>query len=160
MSVARPGFDAEVNALGTIQVLEAAREHGAHVVFSSTGGAIYGESTRPRARDLPTRRFAVRDLKFAAEQYLRCTTASTSPATWRCATATSTGRARTRTARPASSRSSSAGWTAGAAIFGDGSQTRDYVFVGDVVAATLAAADRRGGVFNVGTSRETWWSSC
>src|SRR5512132_2723263 len=39
VSVARPDFDAEVNALGTIQVLEAAREQGAHVVFSSTGGA-------------------------------------------------------------------------------------------------------------------------
>jgi len=40
-------------------------------------------------------------------------------------------------------------------IYGDGTQTRDYVFVGDVVAATLAAAEHDGGVFNVGTGRET-----
>jgi UDP-glucose 4-epimerase len=40
-------------------------------------------------------------------------------------------------------------------IFGDGTQTRDYVYVGDVVAATLAAGGRAGGVFNVGTGRET-----
>jgi UDP-glucose 4-epimerase len=40
-------------------------------------------------------------------------------------------------------------------IFGDGTQTRDYVFVGDVVRATLAAAERDGGVYNVGTGRET-----
>jgi UDP-glucose 4-epimerase len=40
-------------------------------------------------------------------------------------------------------------------IYGDGTQTRDYVFVGDVVAATLAAADHEGGVFNVGSGKET-----
>jgi UDP-glucose 4-epimerase len=40
-------------------------------------------------------------------------------------------------------------------VFGDGSQTRDYVYVGDVVRATLAAAERDGGVYNVGTGRET-----
>jgi UDP-glucose 4-epimerase len=40
-------------------------------------------------------------------------------------------------------------------IYGDGRQTRDYVFVGDVVAATLAAAGHDGGVFNVGTGEET-----
>jgi UDP-glucose 4-epimerase len=40
-------------------------------------------------------------------------------------------------------------------IFGDGRQTRDYVFVGDVVAATLSAAGVDGGVYNVGTATET-----
>jgi UDP-glucose 4-epimerase len=40
-------------------------------------------------------------------------------------------------------------------IFGDGLQTRDYVFVGDVVAATLAAAGRSAGIYNVGTGIET-----
>jgi UDP-glucose 4-epimerase len=40
-------------------------------------------------------------------------------------------------------------------IFGDGTQTRDYVYVGDVVRATLAAVGQAGGVFNVGTGRET-----
>jgi UDP-glucose 4-epimerase len=40
-------------------------------------------------------------------------------------------------------------------IFGDGLQTRDFVFVGDVVAGMLAAAEARGGVFNIGTGTET-----
>jgi UDP-glucose 4-epimerase len=40
-------------------------------------------------------------------------------------------------------------------IFGDGLQTRDFVYVGDVVGALLAAADRDGGTFNIGTGQET-----
>jgi UDP-glucose 4-epimerase len=40
-------------------------------------------------------------------------------------------------------------------VFGDGRQTRDYIYVGDVARASLAAAGARGGVFNVGTGRET-----
>jgi UDP-glucose 4-epimerase len=40
-------------------------------------------------------------------------------------------------------------------IWGDGSAWRDYVYVGDVVRATLAAAGQNGGVFNVGTGRDT-----
>src|SRR4030095_2619817 len=43
VSVERPDLDADVNVVGTLRVLEAAREHGTRVVFSSTGGAIYGE---------------------------------------------------------------------------------------------------------------------
>ena len=55
VSVARPGFDAGVNVVGTVNVLEAARQVGARVVFASTGGAIYGECERPgpRGRSLP-----------------------------------------------------------------------------------------------------------
>src|SRR5207247_8129082 len=46
-SVERPDHDADVNVLGTLRVLEAARRHGARIVFSSTGGAIYGECDGP-----------------------------------------------------------------------------------------------------------------
>lgn len=46
-SVERPAFDADVNVVGTIRVLEAARSVDARIVFSSTGGAIYGEYERP-----------------------------------------------------------------------------------------------------------------
>ena len=60
-SVEEPVFDGDVNVLGTVGVLEAARAHGTQVVFSSTGGAIYGECerpgrprTRPCSRSLPT----------------------------------------------------------------------------------------------------------
>src|SRR6266576_5278344 len=48
-SVERPDHDADVNILGTWRVLEAARRHGAKIVFSSTGGAIYGECDMPAA---------------------------------------------------------------------------------------------------------------
>src|SRR3982074_127858 len=47
LSVEHPEVDAEVNVLGTVRILEAARRHGAKVIFSSTGGAIYGECTGP-----------------------------------------------------------------------------------------------------------------
>src|SRR4051812_17097320 len=47
--VERPAEDADVNVLGTLRILEAARRHGARVVFSSTGGAIYGECDGPVA---------------------------------------------------------------------------------------------------------------
>src|SRR5437762_626518 len=47
VSIERPDFDADVNVLGTVRILEAARRHGAKIVFSSTGGAIYGECDGP-----------------------------------------------------------------------------------------------------------------
>src|SRR5207342_2953604 len=50
-SVERPVFDAEVNVLGTLNILESAREVGAAVVFASTGGAIYGDVDGPAAED-------------------------------------------------------------------------------------------------------------
>src|SRR2546423_14952927 len=46
LSVEHPDVDADVNVLGTVRILEAARRHGARVIFSSTGGAVYGECTR------------------------------------------------------------------------------------------------------------------
>ena len=70
-SVERPLFDAEVNVVGTLNVLEAARPHGAQLVFSSTGGAIYGECERP-AREEDERRpvSPYGTAKLAAEEYL------------------------------------------------------------------------------------------
>ena len=55
VSVERPDLDADVNVIGTLRVLEAAREHGTKVVFSSTGGAIYGECERPAREEDPRR---------------------------------------------------------------------------------------------------------
>src|ERR671934_54431 len=53
VSVDDPVYDADVNVLGTLRVLEAARRHGTKVVFSSTGGAIYGECNGPADEDHP-----------------------------------------------------------------------------------------------------------
>src|SRR5436309_10256035 len=70
-SVERPEYDAEVNVLGTVRVLEAARAHDTHVVFSSTGGAIYGECDGPAAEDAPRRPLSPYGLaKLSCEEYL------------------------------------------------------------------------------------------
>jgi NAD(P)-dependent dehydrogenase (short-subunit alcohol dehydrogenase family) len=72
VSVARPGYDAEVNVLGMINVLEAARAHGTRVVFASTGGAIYGdvESIPTPESVTPEPRAAYGTAKLCAEHYL------------------------------------------------------------------------------------------
>src|SRR5438067_64772 len=70
-SVERPDHDAEVNVLGTLRILEAARRHGAKIVFSSTGGAIYGECDGPVAEDAPRRPLAPYGTsKLCGEEYL------------------------------------------------------------------------------------------
>jgi UDP-glucose 4-epimerase len=71
-SMRRPGHDATVNVVGTVQVLEAARAAGAHVVFSSTGGAIYGECDGPAQEDGPLQPVSPYGIaKLCAEEYLR-----------------------------------------------------------------------------------------
>ena len=158
VSVAQPDYDADVNVLGTVKVLEAAREHGTKVVFSSTGGAIYGECEAPATEDAPRRPIApYGTAKLAAEEYL---------ATYN--RLHGTGHVSLRYGNVYGPRQDPHGEAGVVAIFfnklregetptvfGDGSQTRDYVYVGDVVRATLAAGERDGGVFNVGTGRET-----
>jgi UDP-glucose 4-epimerase len=157
-SVERPEYDAEVNVLGTLRVLEAARAAGAHVVFSSTGGAVYGETVRPAREDDPLTPLAPYGAsKLAGEQYL---------ATWN--RLHGTGHVTLRFANvygPRQLPKLEGGVIAiffnrvvageKVTIFGDGEQTRDFVYVADVVAAMLAAAEHRGGVFNVGTGIET-----
>ena len=157
-SVERPLFDAEVNVVGTLNVLEAVRPHGAQLVFSSTGGAIYGECERP-AREEDERRpvSPYGTAKLAAEEYL---------ATWNRLHGTRHVALRfANVYGPRQLAKLEGGVVAifmdrlrageGVTIFGDGEQTRDYVYVGDVVAAVLAAVGRDGGVFNVGTATET-----
>ena len=79
VSVERPEYDAEVNVLGTLRVLEAARPQGAKIVFSSTGGAIYGECDAPATEDSPRRPLApVRHVEaLRARSTSRRTTGST-----------------------------------------------------------------------------------
>jgi UDP-glucose 4-epimerase len=166
-SVERPVYDAEVNVLGTLRVLEAARRHSAQVIFSSTGGAIYGECERPAREDdprLPLSPYGTS--KLAGEEYLQTWNRlhGTRHVVLRFANVYGPRQLpkleggvvaifcdRLRAGEPAS-------------IFGDGEQTRDFVYVGDVVAAVLAALGHDGGVFNVGTGRETsvnaLWEAC
>ncbi len=158
VSMQRPDHDAAVNVVGTVRVLEAAREAGVPLVFTSTGGAIYGECDGPAAEDArrePLSPYGI--AKLCGEEYLQ-------------------GWNRTYGTRNVVLRLANvygprqdAGLEGGvvaiflerlahgeqAAIFGDGLQTRDFVYVGDVVSALLAAVGLDGGVFNVGTGIET-----
>jgi UDP-glucose 4-epimerase len=162
-SVADPAFDASINVGGTANVLEAARAAGARrVVFSSTGGAIYGEGAGqqlPLTEDAPLAPEApYGQSKYAGEGYLalyeRLYGLSTVPL---------------RLGNVYGPRQDPLGEAGVIAIFcgrlragerptvfGDGKQTRDYIYVGDVVAAALAAAESEAtGPINVGTGIET-----
>ena len=158
-SVEQPAFDADVNVVGTIRVLEAARSVGARVVFASTGGAIYGECERPaREEDEPSPLSPYATSKFAGEQYL---------ATWNRLYGTEHVACRLANVYGPRQLPSLEGGVVAVFldrlrdgretdVFGDGEQTRDFVYVGDVVEALLAAASAPGGgVFNVGTAVET-----
>jgi UDP-glucose 4-epimerase len=158
VSVERPDVDAEVNVIGTVRVLEAARKHGTKVVFSSTGGAIYGECDRPAPEDSPRQPLAPYGTsKLAAEEYLAMYNRlyGTSHVSMRYGNVYG----------PRQDAHGEAGVVAifmsrlrdgeTPRIFGDGEQTRDYVYVGDVAAATLAGLGHDGSVFNVGTGIET-----
>ena len=158
VSVVRPDLDCEVNVLGTIRVLEAAREHRARIVFASTGGALYGECREPAPETTPPGPLAPYGAsKLAAEGYL---------ATYnRLHDTTHTSLRFGNVYGPRQDPHGEAGVVAiflgrladGEAphVFGDGTQERDYVFVADVVTATLAALERSAGVFNVGTGTAT-----
>jgi UDP-glucose 4-epimerase len=157
-SVERPEFDAQVNVLGTLRVLEAARAAGAPLVFSSTGGAIYGECARPAREDDPREPLSPYGTsKLAGEEYL---------AAWNRLHGTRNVALRFANVYGPRQLAKLEGGVVAifmdrlrdgepVTIFGDGEQTRDFVYVGDVVAALLAAVGRDGGVFNVGTGVET-----
>jgi UDP-glucose 4-epimerase len=157
-SVERPDADADVNVLGSVHVLEAARRHGAQVVFSSTGGAIYGECEAPAREDAPRQPLSPYGTsKLCGEEYL---------ATWNRLYGTSHVSLRFGNVYgPRQEPHGEAGVVAifmgllaeggTPTIYGDGRQTRDYVYVGDVVDAVLRSVGHAGGVYNVGTGVET-----
>ncbi len=158
VSVADPVRDAEVNVIGTLRVLEAALAHGTRVVFSSTGGAIYGECDAPAGEDAERRPLSPYGTsKLCGEEYLQAfgRLHGTSHAILRYANVYG----------PRQDPHGEAGVVAifldrlaagrRPRIFGDGLHVRDYVYVGDVARATLAAAEGPAGVFNIGTGTGT-----
>jgi UDP-glucose 4-epimerase len=160
-SVADPAFDASVNVIGTINMLAAAQEAGARrFVNSSTGGAIYGEGRQiPAPETHPQEPEAgYGQSKLAAEGYCDL---------FRRLHGFSTVSLRYGNVYgPRQDPLGEAGVVAifcgklldgeQPLVFGDGLQTRDYVYVGDVVAANLAAASSDGGgAFNVGLGVES-----
>jgi UDP-glucose 4-epimerase len=157
VSVAQPDEDAAVNVLGSIQVLSAAQAHDTKVVFSSTGGAIYGECTRPAREDDPLAPLSPYGAaKLSAEEYT---------STWNRLYGAHHAMLRYANVYGPRQEADLEGGVVAiffdrfrngerATIYGDGTQTRDFVHVSDIVAATLAAVDAQG-LFNVGSGRET-----
>ena len=156
-SVTDPVRDAAVNVIGTLNVLEAAKRHGSPVVFTSTGGALYGDAApRPTPETFPPAPLSPYGAsKWAAEAYVR---------TW--ANATRIGHTVCRLANVYGPRQSPHGEAGVVSIlsnllwqgkpptlYGRGRPTRDYIHVADVVAALLAARSVND-VFNVATGRE------
>ncbi|HUB73918.1 MAG TPA: NAD-dependent epimerase/dehydratase family protein [Solirubrobacteraceae bacterium] len=158
VSVENPRRDCEVNVLGTLNVLESAGRRGAPVMFTSTGGALYGD-----AAPMPTAESCIPEplspygaSKWAAESYV---------GTW--SRACGIPHAVCRLGNVYGPRQSPHGEAGVVAIFserlhagraptlyGQGTPTRDYVYVGDVVRALLAACGK-AGTYNVATGEET-----
>ncbi|HET9676583.1 MAG TPA: NAD-dependent epimerase/dehydratase family protein [Solirubrobacterales bacterium] len=162
-SLADPFFDAAVNVGGTANVLEAARAAECRrVVFISTGGAIYGEGQGqqiPLGEDAPIAPMSVYgQSKYAAEGYLALYE--------RLYGLSGISLRLGNVYGPRQDPLGEAGVIAifcgllkdggRPTVFGDGTQTRDYIYVGDVVSAALAAAESDvTGPVNIGTGRET-----
>lgn len=157
-SVEDPGRDCEVNVKGTLNVVEAASRCGASVVFTSTGGALYGdEAPRPTGEDrIPAPLSPYGASKWAAEAYVKTWSLSSGIPHAVCRLGNVYG--------PRQSPHGEAGVVAifthhlhskrAPKLFGHGAPTRDYVYVGDVVSALLAASGRFG-TYNIATGVET-----
>ena len=165
-SVADPKFDAEVNVLGFLNLLEAGRQTGLEkVAFASTGGAIYGEPDPsvndggPQPESHPTLPMSPYGItKLVSEHYLRFYGQTYGIES-----------AALRFGNVYGPRQNPHGEAGVVAIFaqrllrgepitinGPGTQTRDYVFVKDVVAAFMAALEKEAtDIYNVGTGVET-----
>lgn len=159
-SVRDPKHDANSNIIGSLTLLEAARANGTkRIIFSSTGGALYGDGvvlpTPEDARIEPLSPYGI--AKYSIENYLRFYQ--------------SLG-LQTQILRysnvygPRQDPHGEAGVVAifcqkiiagdDMTIFGDGTQTRDFIYVDDVVAANCAAlASETSGTWNIGTGKET-----
>ncbi len=157
-SVQDPGRDCEVNVKGTLNVVEAAGRHGAPVVFTSTGGALYGDDAPMPTGEgrIPAPLSPYGASKWAAEAYVKTWSLSSGVPHAVCRLGNVYG--------PRQSPHGEAGVVAIFAhhlhtgrtpkLYGHGRPTRDYVYVADVVNALLAASGR-SGTYNVATGVET-----
>src|SRR3954467_1405779 len=155
-SMQRPEYDAAVNVVGTVNVLRASP--GAQVIFSSSGGAGYGECRVPADEDAPFLPLSPYGIaKKCGEEYLLG---------WNRIHGTT--HVPLRFANVYGPRQD-AGLEGGVVaiflerlalaepttIFGDGTQSRDFIYVDDVIAALLATVGKSGGPYNVGTGDDT-----
>lgn len=159
-SASGPAYDAWVNVVGLLNLLQACTRHRvAHLVFASSGGAIYGEQERfPADENHPLRPISPYGVaKLASENYLRC---------FRLMHGLPFAALRYANVYGPTERRGQSGVVAALArrllggepvrINGDGCQTRDFVYLDDVVEANVLAIDSScQGIFNVGTGVET-----
>jgi UDP-glucose 4-epimerase len=155
-SMKRPEYDAAVNVVGTVNVLNASPQ--AQVIFSSSGGAGYGECPEPATEDspfLPLSPYGI--AKKCGEEYL---------AGWNRIHGTSHVSLRFGNVYGERQDSGLEGGVVAiflerlargdeTVIFGDGEQRRDFVYVGDIVDALLATVGKAGGPYNIGTGTAT-----
>jgi UDP-glucose 4-epimerase len=159
VSVARPEFDNKVNAMGSFRIFKnSGLTKVKKVIFISTGGALYGDCLKPATEQTliqPVSPYAIH--KYAAERYLAL-----------CRDLYGLNYIILRLANIYGPRQYKGGecgiigaFTYNIAtgrpsvLYGDGSKTRDFVYVSDVVDACLKAmAARQGGVFNIGNDKE------
>jgi UDP-glucose 4-epimerase len=155
-SMKRPEYDAAVNVVGTVNVLQASP--GAQVIFASSGGAGYGECPVPATEDAPFLPLSPYGIaKKCGEEYLLG---------WNRIHGTT--HVPLRFANVYGPRQD-AGLEGGVVaiflermargedttIYGDGSQSRDFAYVDDVIAAMLATVGKAGGPYNIGTGEDT-----
>jgi UDP-glucose 4-epimerase len=154
-SMQQPGYDAAVNVVGTANVLAAAPD--AQVIFASSGGAGYGECPEPATEQTPFLPLSPYGIaKKCGEEYLlgwnRIHGSSHVPLRF------------ANVYGPRQDAGLEGGVVAiflerlargdGTTIYGDGSQSRDFVYVDDIVAALLATVGKSGGPYNVGTGED------
>ena len=155
-SMKRPEYDAGVNVVGTVNVLEASP--GAQVIFASSGGAGYGECPVPASEQAPFLPLSPYGIaKKCGEEYLLG---------WNRIHGTSHVPLRfANVYGPRQDAGLEGGVVAiflerlahgeATTIYGDGTQSRDFAYVDDIVAAMLATVGKTGGPFNVGTGEGT-----
>ncbi len=158
-SIDDPVQDASTNILGSLNTFWAGARHGVgRLIFASTGGALYGEALVPASESTPVQPLSPYGVaKYAAEQYLGWVGRHFGIACTTLRYANVYG--------PRQNASQEAGVVAlflrrilegdSLVIRGDGSQTRDFVYVQDVVRANLLAMTSPGGTYNIGTGRAT-----
>ncbi len=159
-SVEEPYFDAEVNVVGSVNLFNLCVRHGVkRVVLSSTGGALYGEPSKiPADENTPVEPLSAYGVsKFTAEQYLNYFKRLYGLE----AVVLRYGNVYGPRQDPLGEAGVIAIFThrmlnnKQPIVYGDGTQTRDYIFVEDVVRANLLSINGKEGTYNIGTGIET-----